>query len=320
MLVTVDECLPALRCPRTKTELRRIDAEKLSSAQAADGNSEEYRIVGGKPILIDFSDSVLSEEAVFKTSAESPIERASYGGVKAGIKRLLSPRKAGTRENVRRMIADIEKRPKPVRLLVVGGGSVGQGMEPIYDHPDIKVYGFDVYSTPHVQFIADAHHMPLADDFFDVVIIQAVLEHVLQPAQVVAEIWRVLRPDGLVYAETPFMQQVHEGAFDFTRFTESGHRYLFRNFERISSGASGGPGIQFMWSADYLARSLFRSVKAGKVAKLLFFWTQYLDRLIPQPYAQDGASGVYFYGRKAQEPITPRAIISHYQGAQRGKH
>ena len=68
------------------------------------------------------------------------------------------------------------------------------------------------------------------------------LEHVLEPELVVAEIHRVLMPDGLVYAGTPFMQQVHEGPYDFMRFTESGHRWLFRRFERLASGATGGPG------------------------------------------------------------------------------
>ena len=58
----------------------------------------------------------------------------------------------------------------------------------------------------------------------DLVIIQAVLEHVMYPNKVVSEIYRVLKNDGLIYSETPFMQQVHEGPYDFSRFTESGHR------------------------------------------------------------------------------------------------
>ncbi len=57
-----------------------------------------------------------------------------------------------------------------------------------------------------------------------------------------AEIHRVLRPGGIVYADTPFLQQVHEGAYDFTRFTDSGHRFLFRRFERIDSGSVAGCG------------------------------------------------------------------------------
>jgi len=82
----------------------------------------------------------------------------------------------------------------------------------------------------------------LASASVDGVLIQAVLEHVLDPAQVVGEIHRVLRPDGLVYAETPFLQQVHAGPNDFTRFTSSGHRYLFRAFAEIAAGPVAGPG------------------------------------------------------------------------------
>ncbi|QPB23297.1 class I SAM-dependent methyltransferase [Rhizobium sp. 007] len=318
MLISVEECLPALRCPFTKARLLKCDEGSLRTEGSID-NQKSYKIITGKPILIDFSDSVLLEDDVFAANANSPITRHEHHGAKAFVKGLLSPQKVRTKNNVKRMISDLEKRTAPIQLLVVGGGSVGQGMEPIYSHPQIRVYSFDIYATPNVQFVADAHHIPLPDDFFDAVIVQAVLEHVLQPGQVVAEIWRVLRPDGLVYAETPFMQQVHEGAFDFTRFTESGHRYLFRRFERLDSGASGGPGIQFMWAVDYLVRSLFRSVAAGKAAKLAFFWMQYLDRFIQAPYAEDAASGVFFYGRKSQHAMSPPDIVKHYQGAQRSK-
>lgn len=311
MLVSSEDCLTILRCPLSGEALVRDGSDRLRTA-----SGRVYPVLRGKPVLVDFSDSVLSEEAVMATRAHSQIARKNYNGLTARIKRLVSPEKKATARNVARLIADLEALGRPARLLVIGGGSVGQGMAPIYDHPGIEIYAFDIYDTPNVQFIADGHHLPLPDDLFDAVIIQAVLEHVLQPAQVVAEIWRVLRPGGLVYAETPFMQQVHEGPYDFTRFTESGHRYLFRNFDVLASGASGGPGVQFMWSVDYLARSVFRSRKAGKAAKLAFFWTQYLDRIIPPDYAQDAASGVFFYGRKADTPISPRDIVAYYQGAQ----
>lgn len=311
MLADIRDCIPALRCPRTKDSLTQLSPDVLACPAG-----HRYRVLNGKPILIDFSDSVLSEDQIAHSDAGSQIERNSYGGLKANVKRILSPEKKETLDNVRRLIADLEAMKRPTRLLMVGGGSVGQGMQALYDNANISIYSFDIYDSPYVQFIADGHHMPLPDDFFDAVVVQAVLEHVLQPAQVVSEIWRVLRDDGLVYAETPFMQQVHEGPYDFTRFTESGHRYLFRNFAHISSGSNGGPGVQFMWSVDHLVRGVFRSAKAGKIAKFAFFWVQYLDRLIPPGYAQDGASGVFFYGRKSSQPMTPREIIPYYRGAQ----
>ena len=277
----------------------------------------EYPVIDGMPIMVDFKNSILDKDATLKSGSKSLIKRREYRGIFRVVKRMLSPRKGTTRNNVSALMLELKKRDAPARMLVVGGGSVGQGMEPFYADPDIQIYAFDIYRSPNVQFVADAHQIPMPEEFFDVVVIQAVLEHVLQPSDVVAEIWRVLKNDGLVYAETPFMQQVHEGAYDFTRFTESGHRYLFRRFEVIRSGASGGPGIQFMWSVDYLARSLFRSRTAGKLAKLAFFWAQYLDTLVPPDYAIDAASGVFFLGRKAQTTIRPSSMVGYYRGHKR---
>ena len=87
-----------------------------------------------------------------------------------------------------------------------------------------------------------------------------------------AEIHRVLRDGGVVYADTPFMQQVHEGPYDFTRFTESGHRYLFRDFAEVESGQVAGAGTSLRWSISYFFRALTRSVALGRIAGLAFFW------------------------------------------------
>ena len=319
MLVESDICFSALRCPRDKAQLLWNGRDRLVSDTGEIGGELGYPLIDGTPVLIDFDTSILNREAVLESAGSSVVERNSYRGMSRIVKRMLSPAKKSTRENVMALMAEIKKLLPPVRMLVVGGGSIGQGMEVFYDAPDIQIYAFDIYKSPNTQFIADAHHMPLPDGFFDVVVVQAVLEHVLQPSEVVAEIWRVLKDEGLVYAETPFMQQVHEGAYDFTRFTESGHRYLFRRFDVIRSGASGGPGTQFMWSVDYLVRSVFRSRTAGKLAKLAFFWAQYLDYVVPPNYAIDAASGVFFFGRKAQAEIPPVAMAKYYQGAQQAQ-
>ena len=80
----------------------------------------------------------------------------------------------------------------------MGGGTVGLGAEGHYANDEIDTISFDIYASPHVQLIADAHSLPFSDAAFDAVWIQAVLEHVLEPELVVAEIHRVLTPDGLV--------------------------------------------------------------------------------------------------------------------------
>jgi hypothetical protein len=143
------------------------------------------------------------------------------------------------------------------------------------------------------------------------------LEHVLNPETVVSEIYRVLSPEGLVYAETPFMQQVHEGPYDFTRYTESGHRYLFRNFSQIRSGITAGAGSSLLWVLDFFFSGLFRTRLAGKLIQVGFFWLRYFDRLIPESFNVDAACGVYFMGMKNQVGIKNKSILFHYKGNQR---
>jgi SAM-dependent methyltransferase len=219
--------------------------------------------------------------------------------------------------NVARVLTLVNVSNPAPRILIVGGGAVGSGVEALYEDPAPQLIGFDIYGSAYTQFIADGHGIPLRDESVDAVVVQAVLEHVLDPWRVVEESRRVLKPGGLVYAETPFMQQVHEGPYDFTRFTESGHRHLFKRFDVIDSGAVAGPATQLLWSIDYLGRGLFRSKKAGVVLKALFFWLRFLDRLVPEAYAVDGASGVFFLGRKWEKEVTPHEAVRHYKGAQR---
>jgi hypothetical protein len=47
------------------------------------------------------------------------------------------------------------------------------------------------------------------------------------------------------------------------------------------------------------------------------FWWRALDAWIPEADHIDGASGVYFLGRRVDRPLLPHEILEHYRGAQR---
>jgi hypothetical protein len=312
MLLDQKDVLKLLRCPKSGCPLKSI-GNKLIAESGED--RVDYEIIKDHPILIDFDKSIIRKESI-KTLC-SPLQRHSYTGLLGVFKRLVSPPNSTTAENVRHIMDLLFDSNEMARVLIIGGATIGQNMEPFYTDPRVELVSFDIYFSPYVQFIADAHNIPLLDNGFDAVIIQATLEHVLEPIKVVSEIYRVLDDDGIVYAETPFLQHVHEGAYDFTRFTESGHRYLFNRFMLIKSGASAGAGTQLLWSLDNFFRGLFRSRKLGKGMKLCFFWLQHCDRLIPDSFNIDAASGVFFLGKKNTSPINPSEIVTHYKGAQR---
>lgn len=267
-----------------------------------------FPMTGRWPILVDFEHSVMDREVVV-TEGVGRAER-----LPAPLRRLIKPPNRVAARNIELLLRALPG-PAP-RLLVVGGATVGNGVGAVYEDPRVEVIAFDITASPVTQFVADAHQIPLGERSVDAVVVQAVLEHVLDPPTVVSEIHRVLKDGGLVYAETPFLQQVHAGAYDFSRYTASGHRYLFRQFEELAAGAVAGPGTQLLWSVDHLVRGLTRSAAAGRGVRGLLCWLRALDRVVPEEYAQDDASALYFLGRRRELEMTPQEIVAYYRGAQ----
>jgi len=306
-------------CPRCGSQVRPGDGAGTAGRQwrctgaTCALATQPFPVVSGVPALVDFEASVLDADRLRAVEGASEVRRSRFAGP---LRRLLHPANTTAPRNVARMVellrADTPGRNP--RVLVVGGGTVGDGLEGLYDDPTVDLISFDVYASPATQFVGDGHAIPLADDSIDGVIVQAVLEHVLEPTVVAAEIHRVLRVGGIVYADTPFLQQVHEGAYDFTRFTDSGHRFLFRRFERIDSGSVAGAGTALRWSIDYFVRALTRSVALGRIASLCFFWLSHLDGALDPRHSVDAASSVFFLGRKTDRPISGADVIDYYQG------
>lgn len=311
-LVDLEQLREDLICPRCAASL----AEDFHRCEAC---LLEFQQANGMPVLVDFDDSVLEREFVLRSGAESLVPRghARRNRTIAALLKLIRGENRVATEQVAQLVQLAGGlRPRP-RILIVGGGAVGNGLQEFYSLAEVDLIAFDIYSSKDVQLVADAHRIPLRDESVDAVIVQAVLEHVLDPQRVVAEIQRVLRPAGVVYADTPFLQQVHEGAYDFTRFTESGHRYLFRHFREVASGVVSGPGTQMIWSIDYLLRGIFRARAAGRLAQLAFFWLRWLDHIVPTRFAVDSASGCFFLGTLSDRAISPREAVMRYRGAQR---
>jgi ubiquinone/menaquinone biosynthesis C-methylase UbiE len=320
-LIDLSSVTSLLVCPRCKSALLESGARLRCSSPSCVLQAEgSFPWVGQWPALVDFERSILlRRDLVASSESQSgPLTGSRRWSIDRLPASFRSPWRGANRvaaRNVERL-RSLLSGPSPL-VLVVGGGTIGNGVEALYADPRLRLIAFDVYGSTVTQFIADAHQIPLADASVDAVVVQAVLEHVLDPRRVVEEIHRVLRDDGIVYAETPFLQQVHAGPYDFNRYTSSGHRYLFRSFEEIAAGPVAGPGTQVLWSVDHLVRALIRSELAGKLARVVFFWLRYLDRLVPAAFAMDDATAYYFLGRRVSSELTPHEIVSYYRGAQR---
>ncbi len=307
-----------LRCPVCRAELRQ-SRERFECVNSACGI--HFPIVDDIPVLLNEQSSVFSFDD-FVSRRSTFHANMQENRLKQAVIRLIPAigRNLKARENYRRFGELLLGQSSLPRILVIGGSILGEGMEALANNASFDLVESDVSFGPRSMLICDAHDLPFEDRSFDGVIVQAVLEHVVDPYRCVEEIHRVLNDQGLVYAETPFIQQVHGGRYDFVRFTHLGHHRLFRRFEKIDSGAVSGPGTALAWSYQYFLLSFTTSrVLRGIIrifASLTSFYLKYFDYfLIDKKGTLDAASGYYFMGRKSERVLSDKDLVKLYEGA-----
>ncbi|HUV95803.1 MAG TPA: methyltransferase domain-containing protein [Anaerolineae bacterium] len=119
-----------------------------------------------------------------------------------------------------------------------------------------RILGYPPGSTLTTEYPAyDIRHLDLAADTFDCTAADQVLEHVAgNPAQAIAEMFRVTRPGGLVVATTCCVNAIHHGGDyddyeDYWRFTPAGLRLLAQPHGDILEAAGWGNPLVCLWVA-----------------------------------------------------------------------
>lgn len=305
-----------VRCPGCLTELKQNEL-KLEC------NKPECKLV--YPIVNDVPILIYERESIFSIQDFIDQKDTTFNhnpGRLHSIARKLTPSISNNlkaKQNYRKLILELASLSPNPKVLVIGGSIIGVGMEDFLQESSISFIESDISFGPRTQLVFDAHNIPFPDNFFDGVILQAVLEHVVDPFKCVAEVHRVLRSDGLVYAETPFMQQVHMGKYDFHRFSHLGHRRLFRHFKEIETGAICGPGMALAWAYSHF---IFSFSSSKRMRKFLipftnftsFFWKYFDYMLIDKPGTLDAASGYFFLGSKSESILDDRELLKQYRG------
>lgn len=94
----------------------------------------------------------------------------------------------------------------------------------LYDQSDFIDYHYDITD------------MKFENDFFDIVVCNAILEHVDDPVLAIEELKRVLKKGGRIWVEIPFNQPYHPSPNDYWRVTLPGIRTWMKDFDEISAG------------------------------------------------------------------------------------
>ena len=126
---------------------------------------------------------------------------------------------------------------------------VGCGRSPYRSliEPRLSRYlGMDLANNPihrnQPDLLWDGKTIPLEENSVDWTMATEVLEHCPEPAQVLAEILRVLRPGGGFFFTVPFLWPLHEVPYDEYRYTPFAMARLLgaAGFENVQIRALGG--------------------------------------------------------------------------------
>jgi SAM-dependent methyltransferase len=161
----------------------------------------------------------------------------------------------------------------------------------------------DLVAVPGVDVAADAGLLPFAQDRFQRIECDAVLEHVRDPERVMREINRVLAPGGYLHIVTPFCHPFHEYPKDFRRYTIDGLKQIAGPMEVVAAGWRTGPTATLLVTTIEFVKLLlpFRIWRAcaHMVCGWLLFPLRYLDlALLRSPDARRIGNHCYIWLRK----------------------
>ncbi len=165
--------------------------------------------------------------------------------------------------------------PMGSKVLDVGAND-GSMMEMLQKKRECEVYGVDISETAiaeaakrgiKVEF-ADAHKLPYEDQAFDVVILSEVISHVQNPDEVLAEIRRVLKKNGILLGSAPHAN-LQRFAWEDKRMirqyydVDQLHQVLQKHFERswlrVLNGAQFAVSMKGSFLANEPAEMLFKA-------------------------------------------------------------
>jgi SAM-dependent methyltransferase len=178
---------------------------------------------------------------------------------------------------------------------------IGCGDKPYASHFKAHYIGVDPFPTAKADITADAWNIPLPDATADGVLLTQSLEHIQKTEACIKEIYRILKPGGLVLITVPQTMRVHTAPIslveapvrniptsiasvwkeDYYRFTKYGLLYLFSDFKPISLIESRTTFSTIVHQFNYF----FASLGLGLLVAPIYLFNNILGLLIDAFFA-----------------------------------
>jgi SAM-dependent methyltransferase len=167
---------------------------------------------------------------------------------------------------LRKVVGDLDGQ----RLEIVDVGCGNRPYEELLRPVTASYVGVDWTQRPGVDVVAPAEDLPFEDDSFDLLLSTQVLEHVEDPARVVAEAGRVLRPGGIALVSTHGVVNYHPNPDDYWRWTHAGLARLLQQhggFGDVEVHHNGGTASALTYLAFRQIEAIAATVGAGGVQR-----------------------------------------------------
>jgi ubiquinone/menaquinone biosynthesis C-methylase UbiE len=221
-------------------------------------------------------------------------------------------------KRTRRFLESIEDF-KGLRVLEIGIGQ-GQFLKKISQYrPELQLYGVDISATAIEMLkrsnkisgdfqVAQAESLPFPDDYFDVVVMIDVLEHIIEPADALKEINRVLSPQGIFHLYFPCENE----PYTFDKLLRGSRVATLSNFTRDNFGHLhhlSQKEIKSTISRIFEIRTL--SYSTHWISQLLHISTLYIPKVLIAkifPSTHHQFRDASFDGKKKKFTITQKYI------------
>jgi SAM-dependent methyltransferase len=143
--------------------------------------------------------------------------------------------------------------------LVLDAGAGRAPYRKLFSHAGYETADFvSVKGKKYVEpdYVCDLAAIPVEDERFDHVLLTQVLEHIPEPATVLAELNRVLKPGGTLWLTAPLFYAEHERPYDFFRYTRYGLRHLLEG--------AGFAVREIDWMEGYLGTLSYQAKLLGR--------------------------------------------------------
>ena len=132
-------------------------------------------------------------------------------------------------------------------------------------------YTWNMEQKSKLDFISDAHKIPVKSGSVYAIINTEVLEHTSNPEEVLREFYRILKPGGNLFLTVPQSWELHQEPHHYFNFTKYGLELLFKRvgFEIGYIKPKGGY-FCFMSNKIRFSSQIFKHYLTGKARILLY--------------------------------------------------